>query len=44
MLDHAPTTIGANRFFLYGVKPEVQNHKPEYFLNGRQYESIWLNS
>jgi peptide/nickel transport system substrate-binding protein len=44
MIDHAPTTIGANRFFLYGVRPGVQNHKPEYFLNGRQYESIWLSS
>jgi ABC-type transport system substrate-binding protein len=44
MIDHSPTAIGANRFFLYAVKPEVQNHKPEYFLNGRQYETVWLNS
>ncbi len=44
MIDHSPTTIGANRFFLYGVKPGVQNRKPEYFLNGRQYEGVWLSS
>jgi peptide/nickel transport system substrate-binding protein len=44
MIDHGPSTIGANRYFLYAVKPEVQNHKPEYFLNGRQYESVWLKS
>lgn len=43
MIDHSPTTIGANRFFLYAVRPQVQNHKPEYFLNGRQYETVWLN-
>jgi peptide/nickel transport system substrate-binding protein len=44
MIDRSPTTIGANRFFLYAVTPPVQNHRPEYFLNGRQYESVWLNS
>jgi len=44
MLDHAPMTIGANRFFLYAVRPGVENHNPEYFLNGRQYESVWLSS
>ena len=44
MVDRSPTTIGANRFFLYAAKPEVKNRKPEYFLNGRQYENVWLNA
>lgn len=43
MIDHGPSTIAANRYFLYGVKPKVQNRKPEYFLNGHQYESVWLS-
>jgi peptide/nickel transport system substrate-binding protein len=43
-IDHWPGTQGATRYFLYGQKPQVQNRKPEYFLNGRQYESVWLNA
>jgi len=43
-IDHGPTTIGANRFFLQGVKPRVQNHIAEYFINGRQYQTLWLQS
>ncbi|HTE84945.1 MAG TPA: ABC transporter substrate-binding protein [Dehalococcoidia bacterium] len=43
-VDHWPGTLGANRYFLYAQKPQVQNRKPEYFLNGRQYESVWLNA
>jgi peptide/nickel transport system substrate-binding protein len=44
MLDHGPSTIGANRFFLQAIKPKVQGHTPEYFLNGRQYQSVWLQA
>ena len=44
MIDHGPGTMGANRYFLYAAKPQVQNRKTEYFLNGRQYESVWLSS
>ena len=43
-LDNGPSTIGANRYFLEGVKPRVQNHAPEYFINGRQYQTVWLDS
>jgi peptide/nickel transport system substrate-binding protein len=43
-LNKNPMTIGANRFFLYAVRPGVENHNPEYFLNGRQYESVWLSA
>ena len=44
MIDHGPSTIAANRFFLQAVRPRVQNHAPEYYLNGRQYQSVWLAS
>jgi peptide/nickel transport system substrate-binding protein len=43
-IDHGPSTIGANRYFLQGVKPRVQNHAPEYFINGRQFQSVWLSA
>jgi peptide/nickel transport system substrate-binding protein len=44
MIDHGPSTIGATRYFLQGVNPKVQNHVPEYFLNGRLYENVWLSA
>ena len=44
MIDHGPSTICATRYFLQGVNPKVQNHVPEYFLNGRLYETVWLKS
>jgi ABC-type transport system substrate-binding protein len=44
MIDHGPSTIGANLFFLYGVKPRVHGYAPEHGLNGRQYQWIWLDS
>jgi peptide/nickel transport system substrate-binding protein len=44
MLDNGPSTIGANLFFLYGVKPKVHGYAPEHGLNGRQYQWIWLDS
>jgi peptide/nickel transport system substrate-binding protein len=43
MIDHGPSTIGANRYFLNGVRPRVQGYVPEYNINGRQYQSIWLS-
>lgn len=43
MIDHSPSTITANRLFLQGLKPKVQGHAPEYFLNGRQYQNIWFS-
>jgi ABC-type transport system substrate-binding protein len=43
LIDHSPSTITANRFFLQGLKARVQNHAPEYFLNGRQYQTVWFS-
>jgi ABC-type transport system substrate-binding protein len=42
LIDHGPSTISANRYFLQAVKPKVQAHIPENSLNGRQYQSVWL--
>ena len=42
LIDHCPSTIPANRFFLQAVSPRVQGFSPEYFLNGRQYQDVWL--
>jgi len=44
LIDHSPSTITANRYFLQGLKPQLQNHVPEYFLNGRQYQTVWLSA
>jgi len=43
MIDHGPSTIGANRYFLNAVRPRVQGYAPEYNINGRQYQTIWLD-
>jgi hypothetical protein len=44
MIDHAPTTFGANLFWLDAAKPKVQNQLPQNTLNGRQYQTVWLDS
>jgi hypothetical protein len=33
-----------NRYFLNGVKPRVHDWAAEFYMNGRQYENIWLDS
>jgi ABC-type transport system substrate-binding protein len=42
MVDHVPSTIMSNRYYLNGVKPTIKNYAPEFYMNGRQYESIWF--
>jgi peptide/nickel transport system substrate-binding protein len=44
MIDHGPNTITATRYFLNAVSPKVQGFQPEYYLNGRLYQSVWLAS
>ncbi len=44
MIDNGPNTLPVNRYFLQAVKRKVQNHAPEYFLNGSQYRTVWLSS
>ena len=43
MIEHGVSTIGANRYFLQAVQAGVQNHVPEYYLNGHQYGTVWLD-
>jgi len=44
LIDNAPTTMLVNRYFLNGVKPKVYDYAPEFFMNGRQYEWVWIDS
>lgn len=44
MIDNGPSTVPANRYFLQAVKPQVQGQSTEYFINGRQYQSVWLSN
>lgn len=44
MADHSPGVVVANRYYLNGLSPRVRGHVPEFYLNGRQYESVWLDT
>jgi peptide/nickel transport system substrate-binding protein len=44
MIDHFPGVIGAARYSLNAAKPEVRNHRPEFWLHGSQYEQVWLDT
>lgn len=41
--DHFPGVLGAGRLWLNAVKPYVRAFSPEFWLNGRQYEQVWLD-
>ena len=43
MIDHGPNTITATRYFLNAVGPKVNGFTPEYYLNGRMYQSVWMS-
>jgi peptide/nickel transport system substrate-binding protein len=44
LIDNAPSTMLVNPFSLNGVKPKVHDYAPELFMNGRQYESVWMDA
>jgi ABC-type transport system substrate-binding protein len=44
LIDHCPDVIPANYYVLSAVRPRVKDFAPENFINGRQYESIWLDA
>jgi peptide/nickel transport system substrate-binding protein len=44
MMDKSPGVIGSNRYYLQAVNPKVQEYAPEFYINGRQYEWMWLDS
>lgn len=44
MAENSPGVIFSNRYYLNAVKPKVREYAPEFHLNGRQYEWIWLDT
>ena len=42
LIDHGPSTIPAGDFALDAVQAKVRGHVPENYLNGHQYQSVWL--
>jgi hypothetical protein len=43
-MDKSPGVVGSNRYYLQAVNPKVREYAPEFYINGRQYEWIWLDS
>ena len=44
LIDNAPSTLLVVPYGLNGVKPKVHDFAPELFMNGRQYEWIWMDA
>lgn len=44
MIENGPSVIPANRFFLTAAKPMVRDLAPEFYMKGRQYEWVWLDT
>jgi peptide/nickel transport system substrate-binding protein len=44
MIDNSPSTIPYNRFYLNAVNPQLRGYVPEFYLKGRQYEWVWLDT
>jgi peptide/nickel transport system substrate-binding protein len=43
-IDHGPSTIGTNRYFLHATQPKVQGYQPEtHYLSGRLFGGVWLS-
>jgi len=44
MIDHGPSTVGANRYFLHATQPKVQSYAPEtHYMAGNQFAGVWLS-
>jgi peptide/nickel transport system substrate-binding protein len=44
MIDDAPTTIGANLYWLQAAKPKARNFIPCNTLNGYVYRTLWFSA
>jgi len=45
MIDHGPTTVGANPYFFHAVQPKLHGYLPEtHYMNGRTFKSVWVES
>lgn len=43
-IDHGVSTYTAGSLRLWATNPKVRGYAPEFQLNGRQYEQVWLDS
>jgi peptide/nickel transport system substrate-binding protein len=43
MMDNHPSTIPAGRLHLNGINPRLRGFAPQFYMNGRQFEKIWLD-
>jgi ABC-type transport system substrate-binding protein len=43
-IDNAVTIIPAGRYFYNAAKPQVRDYQPEFYIIGRQYEWVWLDT
>ena len=44
MLEHGPSTVGAEVYFLHATQPKVKDYIQEtHFLNGREYKNVWID-
>jgi peptide/nickel transport system substrate-binding protein len=44
MIDTFPGVMGAGRLLLNATKPTVRDLAPEVWIDGRQYEKVWLDA
>jgi len=44
MAENSPGVIGANRWFLNGVKPQMRDRAPEFHFKGPQSERVWVDT
>jgi oligopeptide transport system substrate-binding protein len=44
LIENFPGTLGAGRFVLNAYKPSVRDLLPELWIDGRQYEKVWLDA
>jgi peptide/nickel transport system substrate-binding protein len=45
MIDHAPSSVASEVYFLHGVQSKVHGYQPEtHFLNGRDFKTVWIDS
>jgi peptide/nickel transport system substrate-binding protein len=43
-IDHCPGVIPSNRYFFSAKTPKVRDWAPEFYINGDQYERVWLSA
>jgi peptide/nickel transport system substrate-binding protein len=44
MMEHTPNVVPSGRYMLTAINPRIRGYTPEFFMFGRQYESVWLDA